>query len=285
MEIDETELKKAIARAEAAPLPPTRFEPPPLRVQAKVRTPKPPAPHFAPALTGAAFRASLNDVVGSTDLLNNPHVTKTVLLDKPTSISVTWNNQNVFKSSAIESFFSRAKLQYKSNNQSASCYFSFLYYWANTTGRPALVDIYAPVVLKGLIEARGAGGLFSGSEAYVSLGARPSVYKISGWGSDPLYGDGGGTVYAGKGFGVNVHAKGSGWWSSSDTHREEYSYDAFDTAWERLLVPNAATMFIGIYVTVWCSVSSRALDNLTRLEFADGDNAILSPYMVLTVRS
>jgi hypothetical protein len=279
MQISDADLEKAIVRLKAAPPP---------RPDASVFLPDTdarPAGATPASKLGEAYMSAVADTRASLEILNAPAARKSVLLERP---AWSWmhqrDNSPLQVDIRVAANDSWVKLRHSSNSKFVNDFVYFYFYWANDTGRPALLDAYVPFVLTGNMQARAAGTFWGPQDpTYTHLNTSVRLMRNTGWGADdgkfmPF------TLNQIQDKFIHANSKGRSLYRSGPSDTRHFDYQSYHSTWYGALIPSGASVFVTFIIQAYCAPNPAGrLDTLTHLEFYDGDHAVRIPYAFLTV--
>jgi hypothetical protein len=219
-------------------------------------------------------------------MLENPWVSRRVLLDRPILIWQRPLLDSLDFSSNIESFNSEARIKFKASQGRKSLSVVFYFLWTNDTGQSAVIEADSQLVVTGTCSVRGAGGIFYGNDS--SLLAIGSLWltRYTGWGADPMTGSHTGVPHGGReatAFILDLQVQGGGLFQGSSSESESFDFQPFELKHHPLLVPPGASVIFGINLYMFYAVEGDELEDLAELDFATGDGALCCPFVGLTV--
>jgi hypothetical protein len=198
-------------------------------------------------------------------LLTQPFTSSFVTLDKPLLIwELPHPNLDIFRDSGIDSSGGWAKILLQATTTPGGQHqtdFRFYFLWENPSDYYAVVNASSSMVLNGQAVAWGASGILSGDTASLYVTAYLSAIRWSGWGNDPVTGQGyDQTPYpiydyqsANKPV-VAFDAYGGDWFDDSEPGSADFDPSApFDVDARLIAIPgHAVTMFqVGLTVSWW----------------------------------
>jgi hypothetical protein len=228
------------------------------------------------------FRLGLEGRRAAETVLENPWVSRRVLLDRPILIWQRPLLDIVEFSSNIESFNSEARIKFNAGQGAQSLSVVFYFLWTNDTAQSAVIETDSQLVVTGACSVRGDSGVFSGYKS--SLLAMGSLWLIrnSGWGTDshtfvPHGGQDANAII------VDLEVQGGGLFQGSSYDSESFDFQPFELRHGPLLVPANASVIFGVLLYVFYSVEGDTIEDLAELSFFAGDSALRCPFVGLTV--
>jgi hypothetical protein len=243
------------------------------------------AKHFSSAQ--AIFRHDIEARRTALAMLAQPYLSNFITLDMPSEIFES--PALVPPASAIvdthrESFNNWVKIKVFEHGGSDRRSFFFSFPWTNDSDFFAVINISCFFVLNGNCEVDATGGILTPDTASIKLGSRLDLKRESGWGSDPLTGDGTFAVFdntqqfdalevsgqIGRIFGGGERSKG-----------EVFQFKEIDHTFNFVLVPGRAQITVRIALDLNWSINSDNISNLVSANFADDNLLVLCPFVQL----
>ena len=121
-------------------------------------------------------------------ITSRPHLSTALVLDQPFLIWELPHPRPGFDPhyEPGNSSMTMSVLQQSPPGDRTQCIFYFL--WNNASAFAAVIDVSTSIVLDGLIQIIGAGGILNPDSTSVSLTSELDIYRWSGWGPDPVTG-------------------------------------------------------------------------------------------------
>jgi hypothetical protein len=222
----------------------------------------------------AIFRHDVEARRTALAMLAQPYLSNFITLDMPSEISEFPGATSRVVATHFESFNNWIKIKVAEDGGTDTRSFFFSFPWTNDSPYFAVVNILCFLVLNGNCEVDARGGFFNADTVKLHLSTRLDVIRESGWGSDPLTGDGTSAVFdnSQQFDALEVSGHTSIFHGGSEgTNSEVFQFKEIDHTFDFLLVPGGAQITVRIALDVHWEISSDNISNLASANFADND--------------
>jgi hypothetical protein len=240
------------------------------------------AKHFSSAQ--AIFRQDIETRRTALAILAKPFLSTRVTLDEPSVIFEYPQWSPAIVDTHYEPFNNWVKIRiFDHGPVKDRRWFGFSYPWTNETDYYAIINITTFLVLVGNCESHGEGGVFSADNALLDLSSRFDLFRQSGWGSDPFFGDGTWLVQNNLQPIANLDSYGGKWiYGGGDVTKTQ----VFDFAQSVLgqgfvLVPGRAQIVVFVALQIGWEIDGNNLSNVVSANFADDNLFVSCPFVSL----
>jgi len=239
------------------------------------------AKHFPSAQ--AIFRHDIEARRKGLAILAQPYLSNFLTLDMPSEISEFPAATSRVVETHFESFNNWIRFKVAENGGTDRRSFFFSFPWTNNSDYFAVINILCFLLLNGNCVVDAKGGFLTPDSANLYLGTRLDVIRESGWGSDPLTGDGTSAVPDDNQQFDALHVSGDigPLGGNERTKSEVFQFKEIDHTFDFVVVPGRAQITVRIALDLRWDISSNDISNLVSAQFADDNLSVLCPFVQL----
>jgi hypothetical protein len=184
---------------------------------------------------------------------------------------------------------SLARIRYRAP-RGINTWFTFHFLWTNENASAAVINIDTRMFFTGACFAQARGGAFTFNESKISLSAQLNMVRNTGWGSDPLTGDGTGVGSTQQLAGATVaslKARGGPriFFQGVGTDSASFYFQPVDLSVGSFLVPPGASILFMPTFYLYCTLEGDTLEDVVDVDFSTVVRAVRCPYVALTIQT